>query len=110
MADLANVFAVLIEFQKLRGAGGVGRPGRVPARENEDVSLGIHGHAGNFAEIHAGRKLQRVGHGIKWNFRSPLLGDERQRRTQEKCKNERKLFHLNLPDFLVVGSAFTLNA
>ena len=51
VADLANIFAVRAEFQKLRGAGRVGRSGGVAARENEDVSLGIDGHAGDFAEI-----------------------------------------------------------
>ena len=97
VADFANVLAVLIEFQKLRGGGGIGRTVGVPARKNEDMSLGIYGDAGYLAEIQIGRKFEHVGHGIKRNFRR-TLAKHCQWRTNRKCQNQRKLFHRNLPE------------
>jgi hypothetical protein len=41
LADLAQEFAVLVEFQQLRRRRGIGRPGGIAAREKEDVAFGI---------------------------------------------------------------------
>ena len=61
VADLTQKLAIGIEFQKLCGGRAVRRPdGIADARENEDVFFGIHGDAGNLAEIYVGRKLQEV--------------------------------------------------
>ena len=61
MADLANEFAVGAELQKLCGARPIGGAGGVAAREDEDVSLGVHRHARDFAEIDVRREFQKIG-------------------------------------------------
>ena len=57
VADLAKVGAVGGELEELGGGCTVGRAGGVAAREDEDVSLGVDGYAGGFAEIDVRRKL-----------------------------------------------------
>ncbi len=57
MTDLAQEFAVGIEFEKLCRGGGVGRPRAIAAREDEDVALGVDRDAADLAEIQVGRQL-----------------------------------------------------
>ena len=43
---------------------------------NEDVALRIRSHAGYFAQIKAGGQLQRIGHGVEFDFgRRALCAD-----------------------------------
>src|SRR4029077_4604287 len=68
-ADFTDVRAIGAELEELRGRGGISWPiGAVGTREDEDVALGMDGHAGNFAEIHSGRKLEEIRNGVKSKF------------------------------------------
>ncbi len=71
-ADLADEPAVRTEFEELRRRRGIGRAAGVAARQREDVALGIERDAGNFAEIHIGRQMQRIGDGIVGDNRCRL--------------------------------------
>ena len=61
MADLANEFAVGAELEKLCGTRPIGGAGGVATREDEDVSLGVHRHACDLAEIDIRREFQKIG-------------------------------------------------
>src|SRR5437763_8257260 len=61
MADLANEFAVSAELEKLCGTRPIGGAGGVATREDEDVSLGVHRHACDLAEIDIRREFQKIG-------------------------------------------------
>jgi hypothetical protein len=50
------------------------------------MALGIDSDARNFAKIHAGRKLQKIGNGIKGNLGDILLRDGRRGEQQKGCK------------------------
>ena len=67
VSDLAHEITALVELQKLRGGGAVGRTCGIAAREDEDVAVGINGDAGDFAEVHVGRELQEIGNGVIGN-------------------------------------------
>src|SRR5262249_1409642 len=74
LADFADEIALGIELEQLRRSRGVGGTGsRIPTRKDKNISLRIHGYTGNLAEIHAGRELEKVRHGIERNFRHALL-------------------------------------
>ena len=49
-------------------AARISRARGVAARENEDVSLELTATPEDFAEIHVGRKLQKIGHGTVGHF------------------------------------------
>src|SRR5438876_1255677 len=66
-ADLAHELAVAVELQQLRRRRRVGRPGRVAARENEHVALGIHRHAGHLAEMQVAWQFERIRNGVELN-------------------------------------------
>src|SRR5712692_3099413 len=93
VANLAEKLAVRGEFQELRGARGVGRASGIAASEDEDVSLGIDSHAGNFTEIDVGRKLQDVGDGMIPNLGRLLGGD---RDGEQEKQNENGTIHGSL--------------
>ena len=57
VSDLAEVRAVGTKLEKLGGGCTVRWASGVASREYEDVSLGVHGYAGGFAQIHVRRKL-----------------------------------------------------
>ena len=65
MANLAHKFAIRIELQKLRGSCSVGGPGCLPTGEDENVSLGIDGDAGDLAQIQISWQLQKIGTELK---------------------------------------------
>ena len=68
--DLAQVRAVAIELEDLRGGIAVGWPSaRAAARINEDMALGVEGDAGNLAKVQIRRQLQQVCDRIVWNLR-----------------------------------------
>jgi hypothetical protein len=46
------------------------------------MPLGIDGHAGNFAEIHSRRKLEKIGHGIEGKLRNIFLSRKWSREQQ----------------------------
>jgi hypothetical protein len=56
LADFADVLAVGGELEQLRRRRRIGGTvGAVGAREHEDMALGVHGDAGDLAEIHPRR-------------------------------------------------------
>src|SRR4029077_19700690 len=68
-ADFADKLSVGFELKEPR----------LPAsREDENVSLRIDGHAGDFPKIKIGRKLENIWDGIVGNFGNGLLLTERQ--------------------------------
>ena len=62
-ADLLDEFAGLVEFEQARV---------VAAGVDENVALGIGGDADRFAEIQAGRQLQKIRHGFVRHLRHVL--------------------------------------
>src|SRR5438034_8347703 len=80
LADFAKEIAFGTELEQLRRCRSVGGTGgRIRARKDINISLRIHRHTGNLAEIHARRKLEKVRRGIERNLRHALLRDQRQR-------------------------------
>ena len=51
MADLTQVIAIGIKFEKLRGGSGICRTGGVATRKDEDVAVRIDSDAANFTKI-----------------------------------------------------------
>ena len=76
VADLAEVVAVGVELEELRGGCAVGGAGGVAAGEDEDVALGVDGYAGSFAEVDVRRELQEVGDGVEGDLRDRLVLSE----------------------------------
>ncbi|MEI9923399.1 MAG: hypothetical protein WDN50_07605 [Bradyrhizobium sp.] len=61
LADLADEIALGGEFEQLGCGRRIGwTAGAIGAREHEDVALGVHGHTGHFAKIHAVRQLREI--------------------------------------------------
>ena len=58
-ANLTNEAAVLIEFEEARTL--------TAARVHKDVALRVCGHADALAQIHPGRELQKIWHGVVRN-------------------------------------------
>jgi len=94
VADLAKVGAVGGELEELGGAGSVSWTGGVAAGEDEDVSLGVDGDAGGFAEKEVGRELDEIRDGVEGNFGDGLAVSEGCGDTERK--SEGKAFHNGL--------------
>src|SRR5258707_398101 len=86
VTDFARKIFMGRKFEELRGSGGVRRSGGVAAGEHKDVTLGINGNAGGFAEINIWRKFQKIGDRVVANFRR-LLGEKRSGHEKEQNKN-----------------------
>ena len=92
LSDLADELALRPELEQLRRRRRERWTARaVRSREDEDVSFRVDRHAGDFAEVHAGRQLEEVGARLEWNVGNALLRDRRRRDEQEQCKYRR--FH-----------------
>src|SRR5262249_51602550 len=89
-----NEDAVRVELEKLGRGGAEGIGNSAAARVDEDVSLGVHRHAGCFAEVHVGRKLEQVGDGIELQF-CRLLCERRWGGQQHQ--SDEPFSHMNLP-------------
>ena len=103
LPDLANELAVLVELEELRGRGRIGRSDGIAAIEDEDVTLGVDGHSGGFAEIEVRRQLQHVDVGVVPDFGDRLLGERRRRDKREQQCSE-KAWHgdlLGVHEFLI---------
>src|ERR1700730_5755398 len=97
VTNFTNEFSILGKLQQLRGACGVGGACGITTREDEDVSLGIYGHAGDFTEIQIVGKLEQIGNRIKRNFRCCRLSEQPHWRNHENSERKRKTVH---PKFL----------
>jgi hypothetical protein len=88
VADFADETSVGCELEELRSSRGVGGTSGVAARENEDVSFGVDGYAGDFAKVEIGRELQEVGDGVVEDF-GWLLSRQRcwQKRGEDKNRD-----------------------
>src|SRR5205823_4019178 len=73
VADLPKKLPVCIEFQKLCRPGAISGAVSVPARENEDVPLGIDSYPGSLTEIKIRRQLQKIRNRVETKFRDWLL-------------------------------------
>src|SRR3984893_14453028 len=93
VTNLTNEFSIGGKLKQLRGACGIGGARGITTREDEDVSLGIYGHAGDFTEIQIFGKLQQIGNRIKRNFRSRRLSEQPHWRNHKNRERERKAFH-----------------
>ena len=87
VAYLANVPAVRAELEKLRGGRRVRRTRGIAARQNENMSLAVDGHAGCFSKIDIRRKLQEIGDRSVFDHRR-LLGAESKVQQQEQRKQQ----------------------
>src|SRR6185437_8204393 len=95
-ADFAQKLPVGVKLEQLRGGGPVGRSAGVATRQYEDMALGIDGDAGHRAEIHVGREVQKVRHGVERDLRGLGLSayhGARQQQRHTECHPDR--FHLN---------------
>jgi hypothetical protein len=119
LADLADEIALGGEFEELGCGRRIGRTaGAVRAREHEDVALGVHGHSGHLAKIHAVRQLREIRHGIEGDLRNALLGKillskallNKTRRCHQHQARDYQRFHGNssLFSFRARGFAFYL--
>ena len=78
LPDFADIFSVLVEFKKARGGThkhpvrARGQIHRARARVDENVSLGICGHAQDLAQVDVIRHFQKIGRGVVGNFRNRL--------------------------------------
>ena len=73
-ANFTQEFAFRTELQQLRRRGAIGgTSGAIGTREDEDVALGIDGHARNLAKVHPGRQLGEIRDGIVGDFWYVLL-------------------------------------
>src|SRR5437016_4311224 len=89
MADLPQKFSICAKFQKLRSPGPISRTASIAAREDEDVSLGIHGHARSFAQIYIGWQLQKIRNRAEPQFRhGRLLGKKRTSQREQQGNDE----------------------
>ena len=61
MADLTQVIAIGIKFEKLSCGGGICRTGGVTTRKNKDVAGGINCYAANFTKIRLSGSLSGSG-------------------------------------------------
>ncbi len=85
LADFADELARLVEEEHLRRSGAVGRPaGAVRAGVNRDLTLGVDSDAGHLAEVHVGRKLQKIGIAVERNLRHRLLSKRRWTQRDER--------------------------
>ena len=64
MAYLAQVLAVGVELQELRGRRAIGGAGCIAAMQDEDVALGIERDPRNLAKVEIGRQAQDVRNGF----------------------------------------------
>ena len=65
MADLTQIIAIGIKFEKLRRGSGICRAGGVATRKDEDVAIRIHSDAANFTKIEIVWQLQGIGHRVE---------------------------------------------
>ena len=73
LADLANVVAVGVEFQKLCGRCHIGRPVRAATtRKYEHMAVRIHPDTSDLTEMDIGWQFQGIGNGFKGKFRYVL--------------------------------------
>jgi hypothetical protein len=91
------------------GACTIGWTGGVATGEYEDVSLGVHRHAGGLAEIQVRRKLKEIGNRVKRNFRCRLtLAEQGKWHGHIERESEGKAFHNDLLerfDVVIFGSS-----
>src|SRR6266478_1533428 len=75
-ANFTQELAFRTELQQLRRCRTIsGASGAIGTREDEDMALGINGHARNLTEIHPGRQLWEIRDGIVGDFRHVLLSE-----------------------------------
>ena len=83
-SQLLEIPAIGRELQKLRCRCAKSRTARVAARIDKNVFFRVHGHAGDFTQIHIRRQAHGIGHRLIWNH-GHGLGAHR-RRQQDNCK------------------------
>ncbi len=96
LADLADELAVRREFEELRGGVAVGgAQAAAAARIDEHMAFRVHRDARRFTEIHVGRQLQEIRHGIERDLRHAFLcpGGKSERRNHRHAKSQQPTTH-----------------
>ena len=96
LAYLADERTVGVELQELGGGGHIGRPGRVAAREDEDMPPRIDRHSSDLTEVNVVGQFQRIGHRFERKFRNGLC-ERRSHRQAEHNGRKKNTSHQTPP-------------